>query len=112
MSDSAAVILVIVAVVLVVAVVALMLMRTRGNERRAHQAAELRDEAAAKAVDVEQARGQAEIAEARAAEARQHLAQVEAQQEDTLREADRLDPSVKHTSSDYRPTGTPRSDPR
>jgi hypothetical protein len=62
----------------------------------------------------EQAREQAEIAEARAAEARQELAQTEAQREDTVREADRLDPSVDHTGADYAPQHVtpPRSDPR
>jgi predicted Holliday junction resolvase-like endonuclease len=128
MSDSVAMILVVVAVVLVVAIVALVLMRTKGKERRAHQAAELRGEASAKSVDVEQAqrsaasreaaaeqaREEAEIAEARAAEARQELAQAEAQREDTVREADRLDPAVDHKSDDYTPQDVtpPRSGPR
>jgi hypothetical protein len=117
MSDTVAMILVVVAIVIVVAVVGLLLMRTRGHERRARAAHELRSQAAAQAGDVElaqreaasrqaaadHAREQAEIAEARAAEARQGLAQAEAHQEDKVREADRLDPTVDHRSDEYHP---------
>ena len=117
MSDTVAMIVVVIAVVLVVALVAWLLMRTRGQERRAHEAEELRTEAAAHSGDVEmskrevaaraasaeQAREQAEIAEARAAEAERELAQTEAHQEDKLRAADRIDPAVDHRSEDYRP---------
>jgi hypothetical protein len=121
MSDTVAAILVIVAVVLVIAVVAALLLRTRGRERRARQAEELRTHASAQSTDVqlaqreaasreaaaEQAREQAEIAEARAAEARQALAQTEARREDTVREADRLDPSVDHRDAAYQPDEPP-----
>jgi flagellar biosynthesis/type III secretory pathway M-ring protein FliF/YscJ len=95
MSDTVAWILVIVAVVVVVAIVVLLVLRTRGRERRARE--------------------EAEIAEARAMEARQGLAQTEAQQEDTLREADRLDPSVDHRGESYQPgdaTPPPAAPPR
>ncbi len=51
------------------------------------------------------------MAEAQAAEARQKLAQTEAQQEDAIREADRLDPSVDHRSDDYTPEDVSPSRP-
>jgi flagellar basal body-associated protein FliL len=122
MSNTLAVILVVVAVLLVVAVVAVLLTRTKGKERRTREAYELRTQAAAQSVHVEEtqhtaasqraaaeaAREQAELAEARAAEAERELAQTEALQEDTVRDADRLDPSVDHRDEHYAP-GRPNS---
>ena len=128
MSDTTALILVIVAIVIVLAVIALLLARTKGRERRTREARELRTHAAGQATDVEyaqreaaarqaaaeQAREQAELAEARAVEAQQGLAHTEARQEDVVREADRIDPSVDHRSDDYAPSDVtpPRGEPR
>jgi uncharacterized protein HemX len=88
MSNTVALIIV-VAVVVVIAVVAVLLVRTRGQDRRTRQAHELRTRAAAQSVELERAR--------------RRLVQMEAQQEETIREADRLDPSVDDRSEDYEP---------
>lgn len=112
-------IIVAIAVVVVVALV-LILGSLRGSRmrRRAEHASEMRREAQAKAPDIAAsrqqlgeaetqaaaARMQAEKAEREAAAARDALAHDEASQEDLLREADRVDPSVNHRSDDYRPT--------
>jgi hypothetical protein len=123
MSDNVAMILVAAVVVIVVAAVALLLWRTKGRERRAREAAELRNQAQAQTVEIdhaqraaagqraeaEAAREQAERADARAREAEQELAQTRAQYEDTLREADRLDPSVDDSGDDYVPGERPTS---
>ena len=122
MSENAAMIVVVIAVVLVVAAVGLLLWRTRGRERHAREAAELRSRADAQTVEMdhaqraaasrraaaEAAREQAELAEARAAEAERELAQTEAQYENTVRDADRLDPLVDDRSDHYVP-GRPTS---
>ena len=54
MSNSTAVIIVIIAIVVVVAVVVALLVRSKGRERRARQANELRTQAAGQSTDVEQ----------------------------------------------------------
>jgi septal ring factor EnvC (AmiA/AmiB activator) len=52
------------------------------------------------------ARGEAERAEQRAAEARQGMHVEEARQEDVLRKADALDPDVDHRADGYQPGST------
>ena len=89
MSENAAMIVVVIAVVLVVAAVGLLLWRTRGRERHAREAAELRSRADAQTVQMD-------------------LAQTEAQYENTVRDADRLDPLVDDRSDHYVP-GRPTS---
>lgn len=117
MSNTTAVIIVVVAVVVVAAIVIALLVRTKGRERRARQANELRTTAASQSTDVEyaqreaaarqaaadQAAEEAQLAQSRAEESRRDLLHTEAQQEDTVREADRLDPDVDHSSTDYQP---------
>lgn len=83
----------IVLIVLVVVIGALVLWAvSMGRRKRTEQADVLRAHAATQDPDVEQARASAEAAEAQAAQAKVELAQAEAQQENTLRDADRLDP--------------------
>jgi FtsZ-interacting cell division protein ZipA len=122
MSDNAAMLVVIIVVLLVLAVVGLLLWRTRSRERHAREAAELRTRADAQTDEIdhaqrtaasqraaaEAAREQAEHAEARAAEAERELAQTEALYEDTVREADLLDPSINDRDEHYLP-GRPNS---
>jgi FtsZ-interacting cell division protein ZipA len=113
------VIWIVVAVVVVLLIVGLLvaLMGKKRNEQRKVQAAELRqdaqsrtpdlDEADVRAreaeVEAERARLEAERAATRAAEAEQARAAEQAGYEDRIREADRLDPAVDTTSSDYEP---------
>ena len=125
MSGMTIVVLVVVVVVVAVAaaIVAMMLQR-RNTERKHAQAEQLRSQAAAQSgslsdsrrhaenadveaqharIQADRARADAEQAEARAAEAREGMAMDEAVTEDTVREADRLDPEVDHRADDYRP---------
>jgi hypothetical protein len=90
MSVTALIVLVVI-VVLVLGLIAWALAMTR-RQKRAQAAGTLRTEASRQAVDVAGARTRAEIAEREAEEARRALAQTEAAHEDTLRDADRLDP--------------------
>lgn len=96
MSTTALVVLVVL-VLLVVALVgwALSMSRRRQRIETAHT---LRTEASEKAVDVAGARTRAEVAEREAEEARRALEQTEAAHEDTLRDADRLDPRGDRTA--------------
>ena len=89
--STTALIVLIVLVVLVAALIgwALTMTRTRHRTQEAHG---LRTEASRQAVDVAGARTRAEVAEQEAEAARRELAQSEAAHEDTLRDADRLDP--------------------
>ena len=79
------------------------------NELRTQAAGQSTDveqtqrQAAARQAAADQAAEEAQLAQARAEEARHELLQTEAQREDTLREADRLDPNVDHSSDDYQP---------
>ena len=57
----------------------------------------------------QQARAQAERAEAEAHEARTVHQVEEAEHEDRIREADRIDPQVDHKADDYSPR-TPRDE--
>ncbi|NYG54485.1 hypothetical protein [Nocardioides perillae] len=107
--------LVVAAVLVLAALVAFALVRRRDLRRQ--EAAGLRSRAAAHAprlqeterearlreAEAERLRLEAERAEQRAAEARGAVAHEEARVEDTVREADRLDPGVDHRSDDYRP---------
>ncbi len=110
--------------IVVIAVAALALiglivssMRKRSQQDNRARAAEIREEAEAKAAVIpaaqakaqaeearaEQVRLEAERAEERAREARGAVAQEEAFHEDRLRAADRLDPDVDHKAKDYTP---------
>jgi Flp pilus assembly protein TadB len=116
MSDTATIVLVVV-VALLLAALAAVLVRKRAQERRAHEASQLRDvavththevteaerEARLKDAEAELARAEAERAEAEAARARQGLAQTEASREHLVREADRIDPRVDTSHDDYAP---------
>lgn len=112
-------------IVAIVAVLAVLgLLAWMAKRRKAQQleqdrirAQEIRHEAATKTTDVrdsslqareaelqaERARLEAEKAERRAAEAQQGAAVEEAQYEDRLREADRVDPDVNVRADDYTP---------
>ena len=90
MSSTALIVLVVI-VVLVAVLIGWSLMMTR-NRRRTEAAHTLRTEASRQAVDVAGARTRAEVAEQEAEAARRELAQTEAAHEDTLRDADRVDP--------------------
>lgn len=120
--DTDTVIWIIVAVVVVLALLTLAALairkkQARDAEQRRGQAQELRQQATSTAPGVTEAqlrteeadaearlmRTEAERAEQRAAEEKRQLAAEEAQREDLIRDADRLDPDVKHRSKDYRP---------
>lgn len=82
---------------------------TRAGELRqeAHQSAAVIPDAQVRAketeAEAERARLEAQHAEERARAARTEVVQHEAVVEEQVREADRLDPSVDHRSSDYTP---------
>ena len=57
----------------------------------------------------ETARQEARRAEQESAVAQRAAAQARAQQEDVVREADRVDPVVDHRAEDYQPTTDPRA---
>jgi hypothetical protein len=105
----------VVGVIVVLAVVAAVVAAGRKSravrrERNRRQAHEIREEVAAGTpglesarTEAEKARAQADAAHARATEAERGAAHQEAELEDRLREADRLDPDVNHRSRDYEP---------
>ena len=118
----------VVIVVAALAVIGLIVasMRKKSRQDNRARAAEIREEAEAKAAVIpdtqarareteaqaEQARLQAERAEERAQAARTAAAQQEALHEDQVRAADRLDPDVDHKAEDYTPeTVTPGAAP-
>ena len=117
MSDTATIVIIVVVVLLLVTIAA-VLMRKRAQERRAHEAGQLREvaaththevteadrEARRREAEAEIARAEAERAETEAARARQGAAQTEATREHLVREADRIDPSVDTRNADYAPT--------
>ena len=83
---------------------------TRQEQARA-RAEEIRREAATQQpavkeaeLEAEQRRVDAERADLAARKAEREASQTRAQREDRLREADRIDPDVKHRSRGYRPT--------
>lgn len=113
--------LVIIALIVLAAIVVIALimsaMRKRKQEANRTRAAELREEARSgatgipeaqvradqEAAEAEQRRIEAEKAERRAAESHQQVAQQQAQHEEKVRAADRLDPDVNHRAKDYTP---------
>lgn len=115
---------IIVAVVVVLAVAALVMAmqkkRQRDHELRREQAGQLRYEAVAATPDVRTAAERLHHAEARAelahvearkadeevVELKRALAAEEAQRENHLREADRIDPDVNTRTKDYAPGTT------
>lgn len=117
MSDQTAVWIVVAIVVLIAIAVAVAQFLKRGREKKARQADEMRSHAVAQEPQITEAqleaqrqeaeaqiaRAEAEKAAARAEEARRAAVQSEALQEHTVRQADRLDPNVKHTSDEYTP---------
>ena len=119
-TDTLVWIIVTVVVVLAAAalVVALQKKRERERELRREQAGQLRQEAVSATPDVRTAAERLHHAEARAelahvearradddvVEAKRVLAAEEAQREDRLREADRVDPDVNTRAKDYAPT--------
>jgi uncharacterized protein (DUF3084 family) len=117
MSQTATIVLVIVVAAVLVAAIAAVLIRKRAQERRAHEASQLRDvaaththevteaeqEARRKDAEAELTRAEAERAETEASRARQGLAQTEATREHLVREADRIDPRVDNSHDTYAP---------
>lgn len=109
-------IIVVIVVIVVIALIAMMLNKRKAEQNRA-QAEGLRSEARGQTADVheshlraqeaeadaERRRVEAERAEQQAAQARQGAQVDQAQHEDQLREADRLDPDVDTRSADYQP---------
>jgi FtsZ-interacting cell division protein ZipA len=123
-------IIVAIVVALLVLGLAAALWSRKQKERRSAQAAQLRREAQARGPDLDEAdvraraarveadraRVEAQQADAKAREAEQARSMEEAEYEDRIREADRLDPSVDHTSDAYQPppekqASTPRHPP-
>jgi hypothetical protein len=110
------IILIVLAVILAVALIGFAVKRKKDQVAR-ERASELRSDAAttAAATQMEEARAreaqaeadrvraEADKLEAHAQEQRTSYDMTRAQQEDSLREADRLDPDVDHRSSDYQP---------
>ena len=110
---------IIVAVVVALVVIGLLVTLMNRKKQRQHEAraAELRQDAAARTpvveeadvrakeaqVEADRARYEAQKAEARAQQAQQARVVEEAELEDQLREADRLDPRVDTSAGDYRP---------
>lgn len=117
--DTDTLIWVIAAVVAALVVIGLLVAQTNKKKQRQHEAraTELRQDAAARTpavdeadvrakeaqVEADRARYEAQQAEARAQEAQQARVVEEAELEDQLREADRLDPRVDTSAGDYRP---------
>lgn len=115
------ILLIAVPLILIVILVLVLVSASRKKAANRDRAGELREEAQAGAAGIgasrddaelararaEEARREAEQAEVRAAEAEQTLSHQEATYEERIREADRLDPDVRHTSSDYSPNATP-----
>jgi TolA-binding protein len=118
------IVLVVLAVVLAAALIWTAMKRKKDKVGR-QRASELRSDAAATAAtkqeqearareaeaEAERVRAQADKLDARAQEQRTSYDQTRAQQEDALREADRVDPDVDHRAPDYRP-GTDDMPPR
>lgn len=112
-------ILIVVAVIAVAAIVgvAVVVTKQQTDTKRA-KAEQLRVEATTQAPVLNEAEASAQEAEARAEDARAIAARAraraeaarqeaemdQARHEDTLREADRIDPDVDHTAEDYTPT--------
>jgi FtsZ-interacting cell division protein ZipA len=110
------IILIVLAVLLAVALIATAMKRKKDEAAR-QRASELRSDAAATAsttqvqearareaeAEAERVRAQADKLEAHAQEQRTSYDMTRAQQEDSLREADRLDPDVDHRSAEYQP---------
>jgi type II secretory pathway pseudopilin PulG len=112
-------VVVILALLLIAAILSFSRKR-KAEQKRAH-AEELRTRAATQAPDLTESqhrakeaeaaaqlkRAEAERAELEAQRARQGHTVEQARQEDALREADRVDPDVDHTASDYTPSTPP-----
>jgi FtsZ-interacting cell division protein ZipA len=110
------IILIILAVVLALALIWTAMKRKKDQAGR-ERASELRSEAAGTAAakreqearareaeaEAERVRAQADKLEVRAEEERTSYDMTRAQQENAVREADRVDPDVDHRSSDYQP---------
>jgi FtsZ-interacting cell division protein ZipA len=116
------IILIILAVVLALALIWTAMKRKKdqaGRERASELRSEAADTAAAKReqearareaeAEAERVRAQADKLEVRAEQERTSYDMTRAQQENAVREADRVDPDVDHRSSDYQPdlNGTP-----
>ena len=117
------IILIVLAVIVAVALVSAALKRKKDQVAR-ERAGELRSDAAATAAttrmqearareaqaEADRARAQADKLEAQAEAERTSYDMTRAQQEDHLREADRLDPDVDHRAPEYQPdlNGSPR----
>jgi uncharacterized protein HemX len=117
------IVLLVIAVLVVVAVIVgvVLVLNKRNRVHKHHQAEALREEAAVTKTPAiqeselhaqeaearaERTRLQAERAEHEAAAARQGVDVEQAQYEDRIREADRVDPAVDHSAPDYTPDTT------
>jgi FtsZ-interacting cell division protein ZipA len=114
--------IVIIAIVVVAVIVgAVLVLNKRNRAHKHHQAETLREEAVTKTPAIqeselhaqeaearaERTRLQAERAEHEAAAARQGVDVEQAEYEDRIRQADRVDPAVDHSAPDYTPDTTP-----
>ena len=123
------IVLLAIAVLVVVAVIvgAVIFLNKRNRAHKHHQAVAIREEAVAGTPGIreselhaeeaearaERARLQAERAEHEAAAARQGVDVEQAEYEDRIRTADRVDPAVDHSEPEYTPTPRPpRRPPR
>lgn len=122
-------ILIVLAVLLAAALIFIAMKRKKDQAGR-ERASELRSDAATSAAanpmqearvrevraEADRARAQADHLEERARVERTAHDMTHAQQEDAVREADRLDPDVNHRAGDYQPDlddgSTRREDPR
>ena len=98
------VVIVLLALVVLGLIIASMKKRSRADKRAASTLPEEEVRAKKAEAEAEEARLRARDAEERAAEARTGVAQQEAQHENQVRAADRLDPNVDHKAGDYSPT--------
>jgi hypothetical protein len=101
MSTQTVLIIGVVVVVLAIAAIGIVVAQRRGLEQRRRTADALRGQATERSHEAEQARrvaaareAEAALAESRASQARLEATQTEAMHEDTIHEADQIDPSV------------------
>lgn len=114
-------VVIVVVVVLVIVGAVLMAMKKKNDDARRTRAQELREDAVGHAELIDESRRDAEIARLEAERKRVEAEQAEARaaerikshdtdralHEEQIREADRLDPDVDHTSPDYEPGADP-----
>lgn len=109
-------IILIIVIIIIIALIGFLLNR-RNIAQKSARAEELRTEARSQSADMHESdlqareaaaeadrkRAEAERAEQQAQQARQGADVDQAQHEDRMREADRIDPNVDHEADDYQP---------